>query len=127
MLLFPVQSDDGTGYDLKIAIEPQMSMASLFSMMTISTSLGVDQQPYAIISALVGDSLIDQKVKVWVRANQRSARTSDFASKYFSFFLGYGVCINLFICIFCRHIISKYCMEVVCLINMHLSTINLFK
>ena len=79
MLLFPVQSDDGTGYDLKIAIEPQMSMASLFSMMTISTSLGVDQQPYAIISALVGDSLIDQKVKVWVRANQRSAGTSDSA------------------------------------------------
>ena len=74
-LLFPVQIGEGGCY-MNIAVQPQISLASLLSMITFSTSLPADQQPHAIISALVGDSLHDLPANAWVRANQPSARTS---------------------------------------------------
>ena len=63
-LLFPVQSVQGNGHDMKFAIQPYISLASLLSMITFSMAVPADQQPHAIISALVGDSLHDLPAKI---------------------------------------------------------------
>ena len=79
--LFPVQNDF-TGSDLKIALEPGISLSGLLSMTTFPTWLAADQQPKAIFSALMGNSNPGNvPANAWVCANQPSARISAFVFK----------------------------------------------
>ena len=81
--------NDVDGLDLKISIQPQISLAGFLSMMTFPELLN-DQWPEGIIRAIMGDSNPeDVPANTWVCANQSLPAVFPLLKKNASFF-GYS-------------------------------------
>ena len=61
--------NDVDGYDLKVAIQPQFSLADILALMTFKF-MSIDQWPPYVINALTDMQPEDVPAKVWVRATR---------------------------------------------------------
>ena len=62
--------NDVDGYDLKVAVQPQISLAGILAMMTFKYVSDDQWPPYVLDALMDGTNPHDVPAKVWVRATR---------------------------------------------------------